>query len=387
LKEYLSPVSKSVIAHREVLPVGTLGKQIDLHIEAGVLPVVLEAKFAIFGIRENRNDVNYMGAEVNFENFRKALYSLYPGNWSGKIIDLGDIDKGDSIEDTLFAVKQVTEELLLKNVIPIILGGSQDMAYSQYRAYDNLGKMVNYVNVDSRFDLGDADQPINNKSYVGKIIVDEPFNLFNYSTLGYQSYYNPPQEIMLMEKLYFDAYRLGDVVADITAVEPILRDADIVTLDATALKGAFLSISGDESPNGFDGREICAVSRYAGISNKVKSFGIYELNGNTESKSGSMLIAQVIWYFIEGVSFRVKDDDFNDEKCFTTYKVPVDDETLTFKKSGKTGRWWIELPFISKVNNKLKRHTLLPCTHGEYLGAIQQEIPERWYKARRKNEV
>lgn len=355
--------------------------------EGGTIPVVSKAKFAIFGIRENRNDVDYMGAEVNFENFRKALYSLYPGNWSGKIIDLGDIQKGATIADTLFAVKQITEELLLKKVIPIILGGSQDMAYGQYRAYDAIGKMVNYVNIDGRFDLGDAEKPMTNKSYIGKIIVDEPYNLFNYCTIGYQSYYNPPQEIGLMDKLYFDAFRLGDIVADIKSVEPLLRDADIVTLDATSIKGAFLSISGDESPNGFDGREICAVSRYAGISNKVTSFGVYELNGSTESKSGAMLIAQMIWYFIEGVNFRVKDDDFNDENCFTTYNVPIDDEILTFKKSSKTGRWWIELPFISNVNNKLKRQTLLPCTYGDYLGAIQQEIPERWYKARRKNEV
>ncbi len=387
MKEYLIPVSKSVVAHREVLPVGTLGKQIEFHMEAGDLPVVSKAKFAIFGIRENRSDVNYMGGTVNFENFRKALYSLYPGNWSGKIIDLGDIEKGNTVEDTLFAVKQVTEELLLKKVIPIILGGSQDMAYSQYRAYDMIGKMVNYVNVDSRFDIGDSEQVVTNKSYVGKIIVDEPYNLFNYSALGYQSYYNPPQEIGLMDKLYFDAYRLGDVVADIKGVEPMLRDADIVTLDATSIKGAFLSMDGNESPNGFDGREICAVSRYAGISNKVSSFGVYELNGNTESKSGAMLIAQIIWYFIEGVNFRVKDDDFNDESYFTTYNVPIDDEILMFKKSNKTGRWWIELPFISNVNNKLKRHTLLPCTYGDYLGATQQEIPERWYKARRKNEI
>ena len=387
MKEYLTPISKAVIAHREVLPAGTLGKQIDFYVQGGALPTISKAKFAIFGVRENRNDIDYMGGDVNFENFRKALYSLYPGNWSGKIIDLGDVDSGDSIADTLFAVRQVCEELLLKKVIPIILGGSQDMAYGQYRAYDAIGKMVNYVNVDSRFDLGDADQPMTNRSYIGKIIVDEPYNLFNYSAIGYQSYYNPPQEIVLMDKLFFDAYRLGDIVADVKEVEPVLRDANIVTIDATALKGAFLSVSGDESPNGFDGREICAVSRYAGISNKVSSFGVYELNGTTESKSGSMLIAQVIWYFMEGVNFRVKDDDFDDEKCFKTYNVPIDDEILIFKKSSKTGRWWIELPFISNVNNKLKRHTLLPCTYGDYLGAIEQEIPERWYKARRKNEI
>tara|TARA_B100000508_G_scaffold120583_1_gene101782 strand:- start:687 stop:938 length:252 start_codon:yes stop_codon:yes gene_type:complete len=81
------------------------------------------------------------------------------------------------------------------------------------------------------------------------------------------------------------------------------------------------------------------------------------------------------------------DEDFSNEKLYKTYKVPVGEEVLTFKKSNKTERWWIEMPFISNVNNKLKRHTLLPCTYGEYLSATNQEIPERWLKARQKNEV
>jgi hypothetical protein len=54
-----------------------------------------------------------------------------------------------------------------------------------------------------------------------------------------------------------------------------------------------------------------------------------------------------------------------------------------FHKSDKTDRWWIEIPFISNGNNKLKRNTLLPCSYDEYLGACNQE-PERWWKAQRK---
>lgn len=387
MNEFLSPVSKSVIAHKEVLPSGTLGKQIACHKEAGSLPSLNDVTFALFGIKENRNDINYMGAEVGFDSFRKAFYSLYPGNWSHAIVDLGDIEKGESVEDTYYATRIVTEALLQKKIIPLLLGGSQDLLYSQYRAYDAVKKMINLANVDTRFDIGDADKPVNSKSYVGKIIVDTPYNLFNYSVLGYQSFFNAPQEIALMDKLFFEAYRLGEVAADITSVEPILRDADAVALDSTAIKSSEISYKNNESPNGFDGREICAVARYAGISNKVSSFGVYELNEANTTKSGAMLIAQVLWYFIEGVNFRVSDADFDNDAKFTTYKVPVDDEVLIFKKSNSTGRWWIELPFISSVNNKLKSRTLLPCTYGEYLSATHQEIPERWYKARRKNEV
>ena len=385
--EFLSPVSKKVIAHKEVLPEGVLGKQIKTHATTGDLPDLKSVKFAIVGILENRNDVNFIGEAISLDAFRKAFYSLYPGNWSHSIIDIGDINKGETVQDTYFAVKTVIEALLKKEIIPLILGGSQDLLYGHYRAYDSHGNMINLVNVDTNFDLGDAEKPINNKSYVGKIIIDKPYNLFNYSTLGYQSYFNPPEEIALMEKLYFDAYRLGEITQDITVVEPILRDADLVALDISAIKSAEMSYNNTASPNGFDGREICAISRYAGISNRVSSFGVYELKNFKNAETGAMMVAQILWYFVEGVNFRVKEGDFDNEKLYNTYKVPIDDDVLTFKKSNKTGRWWIELPFISNVNNKLKTPTLLPCTYGDYLSATNQEIPERWFKARRKNEV
>lgn len=380
--EFLSPVSKKVLAHREVLPPGTLGKQIATYNVVGELPDLKGVKFALLGIKENRDDVDFMGNEISFDSFRQAFYSLYPGNWNHAIVDLGDIEKGDTAQDSRFAAKEVISQLLELNVVPIILGGSQDLAYSQYRAYDGLETMINVVNIDSRFDLGNAELPISNKSYLGKMVIDTPYNLFNYSVLGYQSFFNPPQEIALMDKLYFEAYRLGEVTADITVAEPVMRDANMVTLDITALeKGPH------NSPNGFNGREICALSRYAGLSNKVRSFGVYELGKASRSKSTSLLVAQILWYFIEGVNFRIADGDFDDETLFTTYKVPVEDEVLEFKKSHKTDRWWIVLPFLSNVNNKLKSRALLPCTYGEYLGACNQEVPERWLKARRKNEV
>jgi hypothetical protein len=43
------------------------------------------------------------------------------------------------------------------------------------------------------------------------------------------------------------------------------------------------------------------------------------------------------------------------------FSLKIDE--LIFYKSLKTGRWWIEIPFLPDVNNKLKKHTLLPCMH------------------------
>src|SRR5690606_522835 len=131
---------------------------------------------------------------------------------------------GESVEDTYYALQSVISQLLKQKVIPVILGGSQDLLYAQYRAYDRREQMVNLVNIDNRFDLGDAEKPINNRSYVGKIVVNKPYNLFNYSNIGYQTYFNSQDEIELMDRLFFDAYRLGEVSGKMAVVEPVMRD-------------------------------------------------------------------------------------------------------------------------------------------------------------------
>ena len=384
---FLSPVPDTVLAHNQLLAPLSLGRKIKIHTEQDGIPDLDNINIVILGVLENRNDVNYIGEDFNLNEIRKSLYSLFPGSWSTNIADLGDIQKGESIEDTYFALKETLSILIPKRIIPIIIGGSQDLTYANYRAYDSLMPMVNVVNVDRAFDLGDSSKPIKNNSFVGKVIIDQPYNLFNYATVGYQTYFNSQEEIDLMERLHFESYRLGEVSNDITLVEPVMRDANIVSIDLGVLKAAEVSLRQKVSPNGLDGKEVCAVSRYAGISNKVSSFGIYEYKPSTDDEITSMLISQMIWYFIEGVNCRVQDDNFADDKSHQKFITLADSHELIFYKSVKTGRWWIEIPFLSNVNNKLKKHTLLPCTHQDYLDACNDKIPDRWFKAYYKNSV
>jgi len=384
---FLSPVSDSVLAHNELLSAQALGRKLKIHSAQHGIPDLEGVNVAILGVLENRNDVNYIGEEFQLNEIRKSFYGLFPGSWNTTIADLGDINRGESVEDTYFALKEAITILVKKNIIPLILGGSQDLTYANYRAYDALIPMVNIVNVDAQFNLGDSSKPIKNNSFVGKIILDQPYNLFNYATIGYQTYFNSQEEIDLMDNLYFESYRLGAVSNDVTIVEPVLRDANIVSIDLTSVKGSELSLKQKYSPNGLDGKEICAIARYAGISNKVSSFGVYEYKPSKDDELTSMLVAQILWYFVEGVNYRVKDDDFSDDRNYQKYITLVESEELIFYKSNKTGRWWIEIPFLSEVNNKLKRHTLLPCMHQDYVDACNNKVPDRWYKALQKNSV
>ena len=336
--DFLSPVSEELIAYAKNLSQHSIGAKAKFNSVLNGIPDLSDVQIAIIGIRENRLAESYEDSLLNFDGIRKAFYGLFPGNWHLNIADLGDIQQGDTVKDTYFAVEKTVAALVKMEVIPVILGGSQDLIYAQYRAYDTLDEMVNLVNVDARFDLGDAEQVISNKSYVSKIIVNEPYNLFNYSNIGYQTYFNSQEEIELMDRLFFDAYRLGEISNDISLIEPIMRAANLVSIDINSIEAGSLGSSVFKSPNGFNGKEICAISRYAGLSDKVSSFGVFEYNSALGELS-NMLLAQMIWYFAEGVNYRNNENTVAAKQEFVKYQVPVDDDVLVFFKSPLSGRW------------------------------------------------
>ena len=379
--DFLQPISTSVEEFVATLSNQTLGKKVVFHTQTD-FPVFDNIAIAIFTVNEYRGN-HKNNSDFSFDNFRKNFYSLYPGNWNASIVDLGTIEAGASVEDTYFVVKSLVAELIKKGIIPIVVGGSQDVTYPMYRAYDTLDQMVNVVSVDNRFDFSKEDK-VASDSYLSKIIVEEPNNLFNFSNIGYQTYFNSQEEIDLIEKLYFEAYRLGEVSNNLSIAEPVFRDADLVSVDMTSVQSSYSGNFKTFNPNGFTGKEICALSRYAGISDKVTSFGIFNFDPN---ENEVVLTSQMLWYFIEGFCFRSNEYPFGTKENYIKYIVPIDDEELVFYKSNKTERWWIEIPFLTNVNNKLKRNTLLPCTHEDYLAACEQEIPERWWKAQRRNIV
>jgi arginase family enzyme len=381
--EYLSPIDDALLMHSKMQSNKPIGQCIDIYTTLGEFPDLEGKKIAIIGVEEDRGAIDNYGTGNNLDTVRKEFYSLYPGNWPINLVDLGNIKKGNSIEDTYFALKSILSSLIKNKIIPIILGGGQDLTYPNYRAYDVLEQTVNLACVDNKFDLGSIEADLNSQTFLSKIVMNQPCNLFNYSNIGYQTYFNSQNEIDLLESLFFESHRLGEVSNSLQIVEPVLRDADIVSIDLSAVKNSEAPANNNATPNGFTGAEICAISRYAGISDKVSSFGIYEYNSKYDNKNQTaQLISQMIWYFIEGVNYRANDYPFGLKDNYQKFIVPIENEVLNFFKSNKSGRWWMEISL--NENNKYKRHALIPCTYQDYISATDQEIPDRWLNTLKK---
>ena len=381
--DFLSPIDEKVFAHSVSQPSQSLGRNINIHSVQNGFPDLEGIAIAIVGVKEGRNSVDNEGCGEDLTKIRSNFYKLFFGKWKLKIADLGNIEPGNTTKDTYFAVSEIVSSLIKKDIIVVLIGGGQDLTYANYRAYDVLEQTINLAVIDSHFDLGNLEDELNSKSFLSKIIMDKPNNLFNYSNIGYQTYFNSQEEINLLQNLYFDAYRLGEV-RSIELVEPILRDADIVSVDISSVRQSDAPANKNANPNGFYGDQLCSIARYAGISDKVTSFGVYEYNGLLDmNNQTSNLIAQAMWYFIEGVNYRAKDYPYSSKESYQKFSVVLeDDDPINFYKSDKSGRWWMEINLIT--DNKYKRHALIPCAYQDYVKAIEQKIPERWFKALQK---
>src|SRR5688572_23119092 len=89
-----------------------------------------DAQLAILGVNEERGSLGNEGCALAADEMRKYLYNLYRGALPVKLMDLGNLQAGNSIQDTYFALNETLRELLKMNIIPIIIGGSKDLTYA-----------------------------------------------------------------------------------------------------------------------------------------------------------------------------------------------------------------------------------------------------------------
>jgi formiminoglutamase len=390
LSDFFTPIDLEKISPRKGYYTSHLGDKINQYTDT--FPELEDKSFdiAIVGVQDDRNAVNNVGCGLAPDYVRERLYLLNEGGYNTKIVDLGNIKAGATITDTYFALKTVVAELIKLDILPIIIGGGQDLTYAQYMGYETLEQKVDLVIVDSHFDLEDDSTPesieTTSTSYLNKIFLHEPNYLFNFSNLGYQTYFTSQAGLRVMEKLYFDVHRLGNLSGQIAYAEPIIRNANMVSFDISAIRSSDAMGNTNATPNGFYAEEACQICRYAGFNDKLTSIGFYEFNPAYDNNGQTaMLLAQMVWYFIDGVYNRKKDFPLNPKSQYLIYKTSLkhDDHEVVFVKSKKTDRWWMQVPYPTG-GSKNERSHLVPCSYDDYKIAISGEMPDLWWRTYQK---
>ena len=371
-----SPVDDSVFAN--ITSPTSFYKSIRLFGEK--MPDYKEAHMAIIGIKEERGNLENVGAAQAADEVRKKLYNLKRGNGAYRIVDLGNLNIGHDLAETYTRISEVCRILLENNVLPILIGGTHDLDYGQFCGYETLEKLVSFLNVDAFLDLEDHENSPENKKHIHKVLLHEPNYLFSYTHLAYQSYLIDPLSVSVLEKLYFEAFRLGQIRTNIQEIEPVIRNADLLSFDITAIRSSDAPGNANAQPFGLTGEEACQICWYAGQNEKLSSIGFYEYNPrwDDEHNKTASIIATMIWYFVEGYYFRKNEQNFRSNDFLKyTVSMPVEPETLSFYKSKFSEKWWMEVPNPGS-KEKYSRNSIVPCSYSDYQTAVKGELPERY---------
>ncbi len=377
LNDYFEPVALDKPEESFRSGDALFGRNIRIHTASIGIDEISNYNIAILGVNEDRNSGN-TGASEAADRIRMKLYELSRVNEKLRIIDLGNLKRSVTTNDTYYGLRDVMMEILNNQVTAIVLGGTQDLTHGIFMAFELVRESVNVVSIDSRLDMEPG--AIHSTSWLSHLVKSK--KLFGCTTLGHQQYLINKRQQEELEEKSADVIRLGALRSNLAVAEPFLRDAHLVSLDISAVKQSEAPATRYPSPNGLLAEEACQLARYAGLSEQVACFGMFEVNPAYDTHDQtSHLAAQAVWYFMEGVSQRKREIPSQNNTDFKVFMVNHQDmeHALTFYKSQVTGRWWMEVPDL-----KTGKQMIVSCSGDEYQQACNHDIPELWWKAFQK---
>ncbi len=363
--EYFKPVDKKLIDLVENLNPNQVGNNIKIN-GRDDLSSILSSDLVIFSIsdfRLDRTDKKSFNAD---KDFRKKFYSLFYSDWSLNLFDLGNLINGNLVSDTQFALKSIIEFCIKNQIFVISLGGPQYFTLDLYSSLKKNLSKINLVAINNKLEFSNE----NNESYLSKIIMDENNKLNHFSNIGFQKHLNSLDEIDLIKKMKFESLSLGKIKSDLNEAEPILRDSNLISFNVKSIKSGDIN-NAHQYPNGLTSYEFCSLSRFSGASLKSNVISYFE---NWDFSILNSLLAEAIWYVIDGFSARIDETPDSDNDNFTYYFIEIDNYKFKFYHSLLSDRWWVE--FLNDDVVSIKKN-IISCSYNDYYNCKNSIISER----------
>lgn len=281
--------------------------------------------------------------------FRRNFYQL-AAERVPKLADLGDL-----LHHSL-GFRELGEELLQKNIIPIFIG--EEAA--------NFGLFLQATEreiLPQRISLLAADiEGVNNW------LKEAPLKIEQLALLGYQGYFLRPTIKKAWQQKGYEFWRLGEIRNQLHRTESVLRDSDWLGVELQALRRS--DCQGGKAASGLSIEEACQILLYAGHSERLRGLCITGLQVDNQ-EADALLVAQLLWYFLEGYKRRNNEYPIT-RKELQGYKVELPEfgYILWFWKSERSQRWWVS--FSEKEDSRL-----IPCSYADYQAATKGELPRR----------
>lgn len=306
------------------------------------------------------------------DKIRAELYQLANTGAKINIADFGNLKPAVSLKGNYQAIRDIIDYFNELKVVTIVLGGSQDLTLGICEAFQN-EKFFSLTVIDSVLDIKKGRETIGAGNYLSSVFNSNP-EIFQFNLVGYQSHLVPLAAFAKTQGIN-QHIRLGNIRDNVNNSEPVFRNSDVVSFDMGALKLSEAPGTVSGTVNGLRSEEACQLSKFAGLSNRIKSFGLFGIDPQKDQKTETLqLAAQITWYFIEGFQNRDAGPDKTEELLSYQVHMKGVEYPVVFLKNPVTGQWWMEF----ETYDKKKLH--FACTNDDYIKATDNEIPEIWMK-------
>ena len=329
--------------------------------------------------KDSTIEVALIGIEGKWaDRVRQQLYSYFWDHGETSVRDLGNLRKAK----VDFAIP-LLKELYASRILPVVIGADALSCQAQYLAFAELNREIGICSIDSSVRLSPASPGADGLRALDRAVHRSGSPLFHLSHIGDQRHLSDPELDQLFLSRNFERYPLGKSRADLADLEPSIRDVDLAVLNVNAVLAAEAPAQSEMSPSGFSLQEAGQLAYYAGNSDRLSSFGIYGARTDENDRVGDLTAAayaQLIWYFLHGVSRRHADFPRSITGLVEYVVDTKDSERFVFWRSPRSDRWWVQVPLDRPQGEE--RNRLVSCSYGDYLSTSNAgRLPERLIQA------
>ena len=259
------------------------------------------------------------GSSFGPDEIRRAFYKLTPTKSFAlkdgvtKLFDAGNVKREMRLEDALAHLESVVTHMLKSGLVPVVLGGSNDLSYPDFRACKKSLGRCGAINIDSHLDMRDYSDGINSGTPYRMLIDERSLNGRDFVEYGIQEFANSRDHLAYAREAGVQVYTITQIHAQknneafMAAYRVVSAEAEgvYVSIDIDSVRACDAPGVSAPSPSGLTVDEILECAYLAGTEEKTKMIDVCEFNPKYDIDAHTAkLAAMIVSNFLAGLSNR-----------------------------------------------------------------------------------
>lgn len=259
------------------------------------------------------------GSAFGPDEFRKAFYKLTPtksallNDAEIRIFDAGNIKQKIKLEFALSILESAVQNLLKHGHTPIVIGGSHDLCYADFRGCHGALGNCGAINIDSHLDVRDYSKYITSGTPYRMLLDQETLMGAFFVEFGIQEFVNSREHLSYASKNAVQVFSLNTIRSQ-KLFEAFVKGYRIachktenvyISFDLDSVRSSDAPGVSAPTPTGLTAEEILECAYIAGSESKTTMIDVCELNPNYDQDGRTAkLAAMIVSNFLAGITNR-----------------------------------------------------------------------------------